>query len=230
VIQNSVAWLRLGRRKLRTRMARDRWGKAFLDARLGRRCRNLAARLKESARLSYEYHRPSPTGLKGFGLGGAVVLAVALCIGVKNWGDGAPATPSSASASVAPIERKRIVPPPATAPTQIERTAELASATSPPVVHGELTQLKLSYQSARERCLTRLYTTPEYKSAKAKADQLEATVRSLRGNDPDGELILISPKWIDAKSEVARITQAALKTDPEVQSAENALRAKGLMK
>ena len=68
------------------------------------------------------------------------------------------------------------------------------------------------------------------KAAKEKLDQLDEKVRFLRGNDPEGELILVSPKWILAKSDLSRITQAALQSDPEVQAAENALRARGLIR
>lgn len=186
----------------------------------------------------------SSTGVKGVGLGGLVLALTALCIGVKGWGPdnglssppqaiarglGEGAAPSGTrpngsrtapimGASREAVAWSRIVPHNGAVPSQAAGERQI----------GELTRLKMDYAATRERCLTRLYNSPQYLAARARADQLEMKVRALRSGDPAGELMSLSPRWIEAKSDLNHMAQAALESDPQVQRAAATLKANGL--
>jgi hypothetical protein len=105
--------------------------------------------------------------------------------------------------------------------------APLAPAPQPVV--DPASKIKLDYAYARERCLARLRQTPQYQRVKQEMDELEAQVRALRQDDPRNQLAAVSLKWITAKSQLSVLTQAALREDPDVRSAENVLRAAGFI-
>jgi hypothetical protein len=208
-------------------------------ARLGRRwCRKIAASLGEIAvypTMQALRRQPRHRLLEA---GGYVCLAAAF-IGllslphpVKPLAKRTTAPPAARPARPAP-EPRQLAPMAPTPPmARVERPTPPPPLPAPakPERVNEVARLRARYLTAREKCLARLHDTPDYQSALADAERLEAEVRLLRSRDAQAELRRVSVDWIQAKSVVSTMTSIALGADPDVQEAEMVLRGLGLMR
>lgn len=141
-----------------------------------------------------------------------------------------PVIPQRLAASVSPPSATT-APADSTAAEKSSSAVAMGAPLSPapqPVV-DPASRIRLDYAYARERCLAKLRETPQYQRIKQEMDELEAQVRALRQDDPRNELAAVSVKWITAKSQLSALTQAALREDPDVRSAESVLRAAGFI-
>lgn len=163
------------------------------------------------------------------GAGGAVALVLFLSVGLRLWGaDDPPATaamkveepkPVAAVAAPAGVQARQSDGPPAP-----------RAAVAPPVAVqvDPVQKLRSELAAARADCLERLHATPAYRNAKSTLDHLEADVNRLREHDPNRELAKTSVQWIEAKSNLKRLTDTALRSDTEVARIEQALRDHGI--
>jgi hypothetical protein len=173
----------------------------------------------------------------GDGVGGTALACIAITLGVKlaasprkeaSASARAPVTTSAikASAAIEPATRPISIPTPVQ--TAIVAPSAAPAPSEQPSRASQVERLQNQLSSARERCLARLYATEEYRSLKAEHDRLEARVRKLRRDDPLRELPAASVQWIQAKSELRRITDEALQADLEVSRAQRALSARSV--
>lgn len=107
----------------------------------------------------------------------------------------------------------------------------LVSTASVPLPEGDgaASRLKREYAFARERCLARLRETVAFQQLEAETGALQLQVESLRRDDPGSQLPDTSLRWMRSKSQLNGMMQAALKLDLDVQKAESAMRAGGLI-
>jgi hypothetical protein len=74
--------------------------------------------------------------------------------------------------------------------------------------------------AARELCLKRLGSNPDYVGVKKAADEAEAKVEALRAKASNhDELVAASHDWIEKKSALARLETAAMEQDQTVVAA-----------
>jgi hypothetical protein len=162
-------------------------------------------------------------GLGGMALAGA--YAVVLLI-VQTWRPQAAASGAMGRSINAPTAHGPMQPEPQPAAVLAGAGIMPAAASAPPEPLSraqEIAQLKAQVAQAKQQALWRLRQSPQYQQAQAEHDRLEALVRELRAQDPYGELPQTSVKWIAAKSTLNRLTEQALRTDPDLRRAEEAL-------
>ncbi len=159
------------------------------------------------------------------GVGGLGLACVLVFVGVKLWETQRGTPPSTAGAWVSPGPASS-APPPATLPAAHVTVARAAPQVAPPSTRPAIVPQR--WTTPRQRCLARLYQTSEYRAAKAEADRLQERVRMLRASDPNHELKAASVQWIEAKSVLGRLADAALQADPEVARMETTLKTKDL--
>jgi hypothetical protein len=121
-------------------------------------------------------------------------------------------TPPGEAASSASVRAAKSDPP------------RVAAAAPRPTPADELAQRKAALLEAEQACLARLGGTESYESARTRFEQLDARVRALRSHDPHRELPRISVDWIQAKSDLQKIIDQAMNSDPNVVRARAAIR------
>jgi hypothetical protein len=109
-----------------------------------------------------------------------------------------------------PKAQAAIEPPPAPPKPAVEAPPRRLSAAE------ILAQRKADLVEAQQQCLRRLEGTPPYESAKAHFDQIDQRVKALRRDDPFRDLPRASVEWIQAKSELQKVIDEAMRADPQV--------------
>jgi hypothetical protein len=181
------------------------------------------AALGARRRLLWVSPRVNPSHVRK--LCGIVLVGLIVASASRTWRDtwsataAVPAPPLSADASAADHGSQT---PPLTS-----RQRDRQSPPRPPPVLSpadELALRKAALVQAQQKCLARLAGTEPYESTKARFDDLDARVQTLRNDDPYRELPRISVDWIEAKSDLQKIVDEAMKADPEVVRAAAAIK------
>lgn len=155
-----------------------------------------------------------------------VTAAGASIIPWRNIATPARRKPTQAAAPAGPFTEKLV----AQNEMALARPAFSAAPSIPlPETDGAATRLKREYAFARERCLARLRETDSFQRLATETDALQIQVEALRRDDPRSQLPDTSLRWMRSKSQLNGMIQAALKVDPDVQKAESAMRAGGLI-
>jgi hypothetical protein len=171
-----------------------------------------------------------PTGLvRRFG--GPVLLCAFIAAGMRYW-------PKDSDAATAAVQTHAAIPnqvpaPPSQVPGTLAPPAQAgpsmsgaskASTTPAPRTTAELiAQRKANLARAQQKCMQQIELTEPYQAAKARFDELDARVRALRSEDPYRELPKVSVEWIQAKSDLQKVIDEAMRTDPDVVRAQDAM-------
>jgi hypothetical protein len=158
------------------------------------------------------------------GVGGTVLLCAFIGLGIRMWGTESGAAKAGVVRQVGEVLETKV----ASGPGPEGPAWREASPPAPRVDEGIRRRVALA--RAREQCMERLAQTDDYAKAKAEFDRLDEKVRALRSDDPFRELPRTSVDWIQAKSELKRVVDEAMKADPEVEEAEEAVKALGARK
>src|SRR5262245_53700403 len=152
-------------------------------------------------------------------------LCLCTAIGIKLWGSET-GTATGAVTDPAPLGRQTSSPLLTQRGARSgEPTFNAARTSSPPPPRMEVNELavrKAALDRAREQCLERLSTNPDYQRAKAEFDRIDAKVKALRSQDPFRELPRVSVDWIQAKSDLQVIIDQAMNKDEQVRAAQEA--------
>jgi hypothetical protein len=167
-----------------------------------------------------------PVRLVG-GFSGFMLLCLFIGTGMRMW-------PSNTDTATAAVSVPAVVPaapdaiqagPPGPGPAADRPGPQVPAWPAPrPSVADEPGQRRAALVQAQQTCLARLSGTEPYESAKAHFEQVDARVRTLRSHDPFRELPRISVDWIEAKSDLQKIIDDAMTSDPEVVRAQAAIK------
>jgi hypothetical protein len=156
---------------------------------------------------------------------GFVLSCAFVVIGIKMWPkDGETATAAVPSLHQTTSSPQQAGPSGPGLPRNQPRPDGPPLTNSRPAPVDLLAQRKADLVRAQQACMQRLEQTEAYQTAKARFDDIDVRVRALRADDPYRDLPKASVEWIEAKSDLQKIIDEAMKTDPDVVRAQTPLK------